>query len=141
MKLLSGSAFGRLCLGLLAMVCVVCSGPPARAAELNGSWKGHWEDFRSGHSGPLNAKFTACGDQYRVRFTGRFAKIVPFAYSVNLTVVGREGDKVLLAGESRLPLFGVFTYTAEGDCCHFEAHFCSRRYQGRFVLHRCGCSN
>ncbi len=141
MKLLSRSDFGRFCLGLLAITCAVCSGASIRAADLSGSWKGCWEDFHSGHSGPLKAEFSVCGDQYRVRFTGRFAKIIPFAYSVNLNVVGQQGDKVVLAGESRLPLFGVFSYTAEGDCCHFEAHFCSRRYQGRFVLNRCGCAN
>jgi hypothetical protein len=112
---------------------------PARAQDLTGHWSGHWEDCRSGHSGPLRGTFCKCDDNhYRVTFSGRFFAVMPFRYTVVLTVVGREGDKVLLAGESDLgPLFGTFTYRGEATDCHFVADYCARRYQGKFVLDRC----
>lgn len=105
--------------------------------DLSGRWSGCWSDRNSGHQGPLKARFEACGsDRYRVVFTGRFFAVLPFRYAVTLDVVGREGDKVLLAGESRVPLFGTFRYSAWADACNFEAEFCSRRYEGIFRLRR-----
>jgi hypothetical protein len=111
----------------------------SQAADLSGNWSGTWEDCLSGHSGPLRGTFCRCDDNhYRVTFSGRFFKVVPFQYSVVLTVVGQDGDKVLLAGESNLgPLFGTFTYQAEAIANHFVANFSSCRYQGRFILNRC----
>lgn len=109
------------------------------AGDLTGNWSGYWEDCLSGHSGPLRGTFCKCDDNhYRVTFSGRFFKVVPFRYTVVLTVVGQEGDKVLLAGQSDLgPLFGTFTYRAEATDTHFVSDYCSRRYQGKFVLDRC----
>ena len=109
-----------------------------RGADLSGSWSGHWQDCKSGHTGPLHATFCKCDeDRYRVTFSGRFFKVFPFRYQVVLTVTGREGDKVFLTGEQSIPLFGSFTYTAEATATDFTAHFCSRRYQGDFILTRC----
>jgi hypothetical protein len=56
---------------------------------------------------------------------------------VTLDVVGMTGDTMLLAGESKLPLFGVFTYSTEATSCKFVCHYSSRRHQGRFDLQRC----
>jgi hypothetical protein len=110
-----------------------------QAADLTGHWSGHWVDTGSGHTGPLRATFEQCDeDHYRITFIGRFFKVIPFRYKVVLTVTGREGDKVFLAGEQNLgPLFGSFTYTAEANATDFVAHFCSRRYHGDFILRRC----
>lgn len=123
----------------LALVLVFCSvAAPVSAADLTGHWTGHWEDTKSGHTGPLRATFTACdADHYRVTFVGRFWKVIPFRYSVVLNVTGHDGAKVLLTGAQNLPLFGTFHYTAEATADDFTAHFCSRRYQGEFVLQRC----
>ena len=111
----------------------------AKATDLTGNWSGHWVDTKSGHTGPLHATFRKCDDDhYRVTFTGRFFKVIPFRYSVELTVTGRDQDKVFLTGEQNLgPLFGSFTYSAEATACDFVAHFCSRRYQGDFILKNC----
>ena len=111
---------------------------PARAADLTGSWSGHWESCTTGHRGPLHATFCKIDDcHYRVRFHGRFFVVIPFRYAVTLTVTGQEGDKVLLAGDSRLgPLLGTFTYSAEATACEFVATYCSRGDHGRFVLSR-----
>lgn len=108
------------------------------AQELSGHWSsGHWVDNKSGHTGPLKADFHCCGpDAYRVTFTGRFWKVFPFRYTVTLTVTGRSGDRVFLTGEQHIPIFGTFHYQAEGTACEFTCHFCSRRYDGDFVLRR-----
>jgi hypothetical protein len=111
---------------------------PARATDLAGSWSGHWIDTNNGHTGPLRATFRKCDeDHYRVTFSGRFFKVIPFRYTVVLSVTGREGDKVFLTGAQKIPLFGTFTYTAEAEATDFVAHFCARRYQGELVLRRC----
>ena len=56
---------------------------------------------KNGHSGPLRANFRKVSDAcYRVTFSGRFWKVVPFVYSVNLAVTGTSGDAVTLAGET-----------------------------------------
>lgn len=105
--------------------------------DLTGKWSGCWESICTGHHGPLHAKFCKVDDcHYRVRFHGRFFKIVPFMYSVTLNVTGQAGDKVLLAGESRVPLFGTFHYHAEADACHFDATYSSCKDHGKFTLSR-----
>jgi hypothetical protein len=111
----------------------------AQATDLTGNWSGHWDDTKSGHCGPLSATFCPCdADHYRVTFTGKFFKVIPFKYTVTLAVTGRDGDKVFLTGEQNLgPLFGSFSYTAEATATDFTAHFCARRYQGDFILKRC----
>jgi|SRR5438046_10276387 len=124
----------------MALLCVtlLCAAlDEPCTADLCGRWSGHWEDCLTGHNGPLRATFTPCGDcRYRVVFSGRFFAVLPFRYAVTLDVVGREGDAVLLAGESQLPFFGTFTYRASATACRFVADYSSCRYQGRFVLCR-----
>ncbi|MCI0376509.1 MAG: hypothetical protein L0215_02765 [Gemmataceae bacterium] len=108
-------------------------------ADLDGCWSGSWVDCNSGHSGPLRALFCRCGvDTYRVTFTGRFCGVIPFRYNVTLAVTGKEGEKDILSGESRVGiLFGTFSYRAEATDTDFVAEFSSCRYQGKFVLKRC----
>lgn len=122
----------------IAVVLVATQGF-ARAGDLAGSWSGSWQSCTSGHKGPLHATFCKIDDShYRASFHGRFFVVVPFRYSVTLTVTGQEGDKVTLAGESYLGrLFGTFHYTAEATDCEFTASYTSCRDDGRFVLKRC----
>jgi hypothetical protein len=128
-----------LLLGAVAFFAPLHQG---RAADLTGRWVGHWEDCRSGHSGPLRATFCKCDDtHYRANFQGRFFGVIPFRYSVTLTVTAQEKDKVTLAGESYLGrLFGTFTYNAQATDSDFVADYSSCRYEGKFVLRRC-CGN
>ncbi|HWY86356.1 MAG TPA: hypothetical protein VNX28_06515 [Gemmataceae bacterium] len=125
---------------LLTLAYFICA-LPIQAAGLTGDWSGHWTDTKSGHTGPLHATFRQCDeDHYQVAFAGRFFKVIPFRYKVVLTVTGRTGDEVFLTGEQNLgPLFGSFTYNATATATDFVAHFCSRRYQGDFILRKC-CS-
>lgn len=108
------------------------------ATDLSGRWAGAWESRTSGHKGPLFAEFTRCGEgEYRVKFTGRFLKVVPFRYSVTLTVVEDHGDSVTLAGSSYLGrLFGTFSYRAAADGCSFQADYSSAKDSGTFRLTR-----
>jgi hypothetical protein len=134
------TAAARLRLVALLLCCgFQCFGAigESSAADLNGRWTGTWLDTKSGHHGPLRGTFRQCenGDS-RVAFSGRFFRVIPFRYNVTLNVVGEADGKLLLAGESRLPLFGVFTCSAEATDCDFVCHCSSRRYQGRFDLHR-----
>jgi len=112
----------------------------AGAVDLSGSWNGSWQSCTTGHAGPLSACFTPCGDgAYRVEFTGRFFKIIPFRYSVVLRVVEETDDRVTLAGSSQLGrLFGTFTYRATADGCRFDAAYGSRKDSGSFRMTRTG---
>lgn len=113
---------------------------PAHATDLSGRWSGAWHSCSTGHAGVLRATFTPCGpNQYRVVFTGRFLKIVPFRYAVTLDVVADDGEQVTLAGSSYLGrLFGTFHYTATADGCSFTARYSSRKDDGTFTLRRVG---
>ena len=75
-----------------------------RCGELDGRWpNGSWTDDNSGHEDVLRGRFRETKDgNYRVIFTGRFAKVIPFRFSTTLNVVGRDGDKILMAGKSRI---------------------------------------
>lgn len=110
----------------------------AAEPDLSGRWSGYWVSDKNGHTGPLRASFRRVSDTcYRVTFSGRFWKVVPFVYSVRLAVTGTTGDVVTLAGETRAgPVIGTFHYDAVATPCHFEARFTSRNDSGRFVLTR-----
>ena len=115
----------------------------AQAVDLSGCWSGSWESACTGHHGPLKARFEKCDEQqYRVTFSGRFFKIMPFRYSVTLHAV-HEGDKVKLTGDSFLGrLMGTFTYDAEATESSFRASYSSCKDQGWFCLEKCcaaGC--
>jgi hypothetical protein len=119
---------------LIALIAV----SPTLADELEGRWQqGSWSDSKSGHEGPLRAYFRQTDeDHYRVVFTGRFAKVVPFRFATTLNVTGRDGDQVYMAGEKRLGLFGRFRYNAVADGQHFHADYDSWRWVGEFNLNR-----
>ena len=110
----------------------------AMAVDLSGCWHGHWESCSTGHQGPLNANFCRVdGAHYRVDFSGRFFKLVPFRYSVTLTVVADHGDSVTLAGSSYLGrLVGTFHYQATANSCSFVSNYSSCKDNGKFVLSR-----
>ena len=111
---------------------------PCRAPDLTGRWSGCWVSDKNGHHGPLRANFRKVSDTcYRVTFSGRFWKVIPFVYAVNLTVTGANGDVVTLSGETPVgPVVGSFRYDAVATACDFEAQFTSKNDSGRFVLTR-----
>lgn len=132
----------RLFAAFLTIVLAVVSTAANRleAADLSGCWAGSWQSCTTGHRGPLKAEFTRCGaDAYRVTFSGRFFKIIPFAYTVTLDVVSEDADGVVLAGRSYLGrMFGTFSYRATADACRFTANYASKKDNGIFRLTRQG---
>jgi hypothetical protein len=112
--------------------------PCACAPDLSGAWpSGKWESIADGHSGPLSATFERLdASRYRVVFRGKFFGFIPFKFTVTLDVVGQQGDRVLLAGSSKLPLFGTYTYNAEATGCEFVANYSSKLDHGTFRLKR-----
>jgi hypothetical protein len=126
--------------GFLSLTAMLLACATVIATDLSGCWTGCWQDC-DGHHGPLKASFCKCDDyHYQVVFTGRFWKIFPFRYTVTLDVVGHEGDKVFLEGESYLGrLFGTFTYSAWATETDFVADYSSCKYKGQFILRRDCC--
>jgi hypothetical protein len=131
-------AFTAAALAALLLPAAAPSAEPCGAPDLSGRWSGYWVSDKNGHRGPLRANFRKVSDAcYRVTFTGRFWKVVPFVYSVNLAVTGASTDAVTLAGETRAgPVIGTFRYDATATACDFEARFTSKNDSGRFVLSR-----
>ncbi|MBM3992785.1 MAG: hypothetical protein FJ303_01305 [Planctomycetes bacterium] len=133
-----GSVRHLFALGLAGLLVWLALGASASAGELEGRWRnGYWTDVNTGHKDNLRGRFRQTSDgNYRVVFTGKFAVIIPFRFATTLNVVGRDGDKVLMQGESRLPGFGRFTYNATADSNNFTAQYDSRRWRGEFRLWR-----
>lgn len=132
----------RLFAAALTIALAVASTGASRleAADLSGCWTGSWQSCTTGHKGPLRAEFTRCGaDAYRVTFSGRFFKVIPFTYTVRLDVVSEDADGVVLAGSSYLGrMFGSFSYRATADECRFTANYSSKKDSGVFRLTRQG---
>src|SRR5262245_3763919 len=95
--------------------------PAAPCIDLSGKWSGCWRDHGTGHHGPLHARIHKIDDcHYKATFSGTFRKVIPFVYSVELTVTGREGDRLLLTGTHRSSLTGrCYEYTATATECEF----------------------
>ncbi len=122
-----------LTLFVILIVAPVQAGEP----NLTGRWRGNWESSATGHSGPLRARFRQMApDQYRVVFTGRFFKIIPFRYAETLTVTSSDGTIASLSGSSRLLGFGTFSFSAVATSQTFTADFQSRNESGVFKLSR-----
>ncbi len=131
----SGRTWAAFVMGLALVLATTAT---ALCTDLTGCWSGSWESCTSGHSGPLFATFTRCGEtEYRVKFTGRFLKVIPFRYTVTLTVIEDRGDELILAGSSYLGrLFGTFAYRATATGGRFIADYSSKKDDGTFRLSR-----
>lgn len=125
---------------ILAFAVLVLAGTPAFSGEvLSGSWKGTWTSSANGHTGPLNARIeTGNGNTVVVHFRGRFAKIVPFIYRSQLSVVSEDEQGTHLEGSQKLPLFGTFSTRATVKDGQFFATFQSGQDSGEFRMTRTG---
>lgn len=125
-------------LRVLASFLLLSAGSIALADGPEGRWRnGSWTDNNTGHQGPLRGHFRQTNDgNYRAVFTGRFFAVIPFRFATTLQVVGREGDQVQFAGESKLALFSRYTYSGTADGQNFNMQYQSRQYQGDFNLSR-----
>lgn len=129
---------------LVAAFLLVSAAQQAWAVDLSGCWEGCWGSNCTRHKGPLQATFVKQDElNYCVHFKGRFFKLLPFKYSVVLTVVEESEDSVTLSGSHYLgKMFGTFTYTATASDCVFDANYSSCKDQGYFHLKKvAGCGS
>jgi hypothetical protein len=106
--------------------------------DLSGRWTcGSWLSYCTGHHGRLRGVLqrNCCGD-YDARFTGTFAKIVPFLYRVTLNVVDCRDGVVYFRGSKRLPMLGTFCYEGHATSCSFEFRYTTRKDRGVFRMSR-----
>lgn len=122
----------------IGLLGVLLTSAAVSAGELDGRWpNGSWTDTNTGHEDVLRGRFRERRDgNYRVVFSGRFAKVIPFRFATTLKVVGHDGDKVIMAGESRIMGLMRFSYDAVADGSTFNAQYQSKRWSGDFNLSR-----
>ena len=106
-----------------------------------GRWQGQWESQSTGHTGPLRARIRQIDEnRYRAVFTGRFLKVIPFAYPAKLDLVATSADDPTsvwkLHSSQRLPLLGTYEMDATVTRDQFRAEFRGRRDVGTFELTR-----
>src|SRR6516165_10792270 len=111
----------------LAIGAVLAEQSSLHADDPVGRWGGTWCSSTNGHHGRICARVCQVDNcTYHVRFSGTFAGVVPFTYSVPMSVTGQSADgRTYLSGQSHLPLFGDFCCQAEVTACNFVASYSS----------------
>lgn len=106
--------------------------------SLSGAWSGGWHSQTTGHKGPLNADIRPSSNgNYSATFTGKFFKIIPFRYQMQLNVVSQNGNRMELAGTKKLgPLMGYYSYRAVVQDGQLSASYRTKRDRGTFTLRR-----
>lgn len=125
---------------ILAFLAVLLFAAYGFSREPAGSWHGSWSSNSTGHRGTLRAHISpGVNGQYDARFSGRFAKVIPFFYRVKLTAIDSGPSSQTLVANKRLgPLLGSFHMTATISVGQFNASYQSRRDRGQFQLTRLG---
>ena len=89
------------------------------------------------HHGKLNAHFCRLDETHvQAKFTGSFAKVIPFRYRPVLTIAHEEPGLMILEGNKKLPLVGNFYYSATVSEAGFSATYRSRRDHGVWQMSR-----
>jgi hypothetical protein len=123
--------------GLLVLAFMCCSGVSGIAQEPAGQWQGGWKSNTSGHHGPMRATITPrCDGNYDARFTGRFAKVIPFTYRVTMTPVATGPDGTTLVATKQMPILGEYRMTATVDGQSFNARYTAKKDVGTFQMRR-----
>ena len=103
--------------------------------NLSRHWIGNWLSERSGHKGPIKVVFKSLGNGTKeVVYSGPLFKFIPFRYRFNLSITGKDNDKVILSGTQKFPGFGTFEFDALADNNSFVANYSSKKSNGRFEL-------
>lgn len=105
---------------------------------LPGAWSGSWASHTTGHQGPLHASIRSNSDgNYTATFTGKFFKVIPFRYQMQLNVVSNDGHQMTLAGSKKLgPVMGYYSYRATVTGNQLSATYSTKRDRGTFSLRR-----
>ncbi|MGE3317030.1 MAG: hypothetical protein AB7O26_18090 [Planctomycetaceae bacterium] len=115
---------------------MLLSARPVEASSPCGKYRGRWCSTTNGRGGRLTARVEQTdASTYQVRFTGTFFKVIPFTYSVPMTVTAVDAEgRTHLSGQSKLPMFGNFCCNAQVTGCDFVASYSSERDSGQFIL-------
>ncbi len=118
----------------------VAFGQSGSAASLAGCWPcGSWQSYCTGHQGKLRGSIVQCdATHFECHFAGTFAKIVPFRYSVVLTVTSEKDGVVYFQGQKSLGRLAGGTYNFNGYATanQFHAGYVADKDRGEFVLSR-----
>lgn len=119
------------------LVTLLCLATSVTAQEPSGRWRGGWRSDTTGHRGPMRATITPRNDgRYDVRFTGRFALIVPFTYRVTMTPVAAGPCRTTLVATKQMPIFGTYRMTATVSRNNFDASYTAKEDVGHFRMRR-----
>ena len=122
---------------LVAVVLVVLLTQSSFAQGLDGRWRGGWQSCSNGHRGKLNGQFRRIDSKHvQAKFSGTFAKAIPFRYRPVLDIVYEEPGLMVLQGNKRIPLGGNFEYNATISGDEFTATYRSRRDNGVWQMRR-----
>jgi hypothetical protein len=109
---------------------------------LSGHWRGQWQSCTDNFKGTVNARITKCGDgRYRVVFTGRAFKVMPYRYTAILTA---ETDPVTghvhFRTSRKLPLWGCYWVSGCATGGKLVANYRTDDHTGLFTMCRTRCS-
>ena len=132
---------------LAGLVVLALGGIPANTARaegvcgpnITGCWNcGSWLSCCTGHKGTLRAVITQCdASHFRCTFSGTFMKVVPFRYTVTLTVTRVEADKIYFTASRNIPLFGgSFSTNGYATANRFHANYTTPKDRGTFDMSR-----
>jgi hypothetical protein len=136
----------RLLVGLAAVtVATVAGGSNAAfaqsgAAAMTGCWPcGSWQSYCTGHHGNLHGSIVQCdATHFECHFAGSFAKVIPFRYSVVLTVTGEKDGVVYFQGQKYLGRLagGNYYFNGWATANQFHAGYTADKDKGEFVMNR-----
>ena len=116
----------------------VCT-PAADASDPAGCWSGRWVNCHDIFKGSVKAKITKCdASHYHATFRGICFKVVPYRYTVKLSVTGVENGTVHLRGQEDLGIWGGYVMDASVTGSKFTAKYekCDGSGYGYFTMCR-----
>ena len=112
-------------------------GGEANAFQPQGVYRAKWVSNSTGHQGPMRVRIRPRRDgAYNARFTGRFAKVIPFSIRTTMTPVSTYGSQTTLVAERRIPIFGSYRMRATVTPSSLNANYDATVDQGYFMMRR-----
>ena len=107
------------------------------AFQPQGVYRGKWVSSSTGHQGPMRVRIRPRGDgTYNARFTGRFAKVIPFSIRTTMRPVNAGCNQTTLVAERRIPVFGSYRMRASVTPSSLNANYDASVDQGYFTMQR-----
>lgn len=109
----------------------------ANAFQPQSVYRGKWVSNSTGHQGPMRVRIRPRGDgTYNARFTGRFAKVIPFSIRTIMTPVSTSCNQTTLVADRRIPIFGSYRMRATVTPNSMDAYYDASVDQGYFTMRR-----